>query len=134
MQPCPPSRTVLKCVTGRSCSVPIRTAHLIMHLAIAAGAPANPLHAAPAVVGRIAQEAHVGRLVVSHLGVYDLDAATAELKTAYTGPLIIGADLQCTPRPRQMWRDELCHICGARPPRSFGDVDPMSGLPDNGHG
>jgi ribonuclease BN (tRNA processing enzyme) len=73
---------------------------LIMHLAIAAGAPANPLHAAPAVVGRIAQEAHVGRLVVSHLGVYDLDAAIAELKTAYTGPLIIGADLQCTPIAR----------------------------------
>ena len=73
---------------------------LIMHLAIAAGAPANPLHAAPAVVGRIAQGAHVGRLVVSHLGVYDLDAAIAELKTAYTGPLIIGADLQCTPIAR----------------------------------
>jgi ribonuclease BN (tRNA processing enzyme) len=73
---------------------------LIMHLAIAAGAPANPLHAAPAVVGRIAQEARVGRLVVSHLGVYDLDAAIAELKTAYTGALIIGADLQCTPIAR----------------------------------
>jgi ribonuclease BN (tRNA processing enzyme) len=73
---------------------------LIMHLAIAAGAPANPLHAAPAVVGRIAQEARVGRLVVSHLGVYDLDAAIAELRTAYTGPLIIGADLQCTPIAR----------------------------------
>jgi ribonuclease BN (tRNA processing enzyme) len=72
---------------------------LIMHLAIAAGAPANPL-AAPAVVGRIAQEAHVRRLVVSHLGVYDLDAAIAELKTAYTGLLIIGADLQCTPIAR----------------------------------
>jgi ribonuclease BN (tRNA processing enzyme) len=70
---------------------------LIMHLAIAAGAPPAPLHAAPVVVGRIAQEAHVGRLVVSHLGVYDLNAAIAELKTAYTGPLTIGADLQCTP-------------------------------------
>jgi ribonuclease BN (tRNA processing enzyme) len=73
---------------------------LIMHLAIAAGAPANPLHAVPAIVGRIAQEAHVGRLVVSHLGVYDIDAAVAELRTAYTGPLIIGADLQCTPIAR----------------------------------
>jgi ribonuclease BN (tRNA processing enzyme) len=75
---------------------------LIMHLAIASGAPANlqSLHAVPAVVGRIAQEAHVGRLVVSHLGEYDLDAAIAELKTAYTGPLIIGADLQCTPIAR----------------------------------
>jgi ribonuclease BN (tRNA processing enzyme) len=69
---------------------------LIMHLAIAAGAT-SPLHAAPAVVGRIAQQAHVGRLIVSHIGLFDLNAAIAELKTAYTGPLIIGADLQCTP-------------------------------------
>jgi ribonuclease BN (tRNA processing enzyme) len=69
---------------------------LIMHLAIAAGAT-SPLHAAPAVVGRIAQQAHVGRLIVSHIGLFDLNAAIAELKTAYSGPLIIGADLQCTP-------------------------------------
>jgi ribonuclease BN (tRNA processing enzyme) len=59
---------------------------LIMHLAIAAGAT-NPLHAAPAVVGRIAEEAHVGRLVVSHIGQFDLDAAIADLKKSYTGPL-----------------------------------------------
>ena len=73
---------------------------LIMHLAIAPGTT-NPvgraLHAPPAVVGRIAQQAHVGRLIVSHIGLFDLDAAIADLKTAYTGPLIIGADLQCTP-------------------------------------
>jgi ribonuclease BN (tRNA processing enzyme) len=69
---------------------------LIMHLAIAAGAT-NPLHAAPAVVGRIAQEAGVGRLIVSHIGLFDLAAAIAELKTSYTGQLIIGANLQCTP-------------------------------------
>jgi ribonuclease BN (tRNA processing enzyme) len=73
---------------------------LIMHLAIAPGTT-NPvgraLHAEPAVVGRIAQQAHVGRLIVSHIGLFDLDAAIADLKTAYTGPLIIGADLQCTP-------------------------------------
>jgi ribonuclease BN (tRNA processing enzyme) len=68
---------------------------LIMHLAIAAGAT-SPLHAAPAVVGRIAQEAGVGRLIVSHIGQFDLDAALVELKSAYTGPLTIGADLQCT--------------------------------------
>ena len=69
---------------------------LVMHMAIAAGAT-NPLHASPAVVGRIAQEAGVGRLIVSHIGLYDLDAAIAELKKSYTGPLTIGADLQCTP-------------------------------------
>ena len=72
---------------------------LIMHLAIAAGA-SSPLHAAPAVVGRIAREAGVGRLIVSHIGQFDLDAAIAELKTSYAGPLTIGADLQCTPIAR----------------------------------
>jgi ribonuclease BN (tRNA processing enzyme) len=69
---------------------------LIMHLAIAAGAT-SPLHAAPAVVGRVAQDAGVGRLIVSHIGQFDLDPALAELKRGYTGPLTVGADLQCTP-------------------------------------
>jgi ribonuclease BN (tRNA processing enzyme) len=69
---------------------------LVMHLAIAAGAT-SPLHAAPAVVGRIAQDAGVGRLIVSHIGQFDLDAAITELKKSYAGPLTVGADLQCTP-------------------------------------
>ena len=69
---------------------------LIMHMAIAAGG-SSPLHAAPSVVGRIAQAAGVGRLIVSHIGAFDLDAAVAELKKSYPGPLTIGADLQCTP-------------------------------------
>lgn len=69
---------------------------LIMHMAIAAGAK-HPLHAASALVGRIAREAGVGRLIVSHIGSFDLDAAIAELKTQYSGPLTVGADLQCTP-------------------------------------
>jgi ribonuclease BN (tRNA processing enzyme) len=69
---------------------------LIMHLAIAAGAT-SPLHAAPAVVGRIAHDAGVKRLIVSHIGLFDLDAAIADLKKSYGGPLTIGADLQCTP-------------------------------------
>jgi ribonuclease BN (tRNA processing enzyme) len=72
---------------------------LIMHLAIAAGAT-SPLHAAPAVVGRLAQDAHVGRLIVSHIGQFDLNAAIGELTRSYTGPLTIGADLQCTPVAR----------------------------------
>ena len=71
---------------------------MIMHLAIAAGTT-NPLHAAPAVVGRVALEAGVGRLIVSHIGLFGLDAAIAELKKVYTGPLTVGADLQCTPVP-----------------------------------
>jgi ribonuclease BN (tRNA processing enzyme) len=69
---------------------------LVMHLAIAAVAT-SPLHAAPAVVGRIAQDAGVGRLILSHIGQFDLEPALAELKKAYAGPLTIGADLQCTP-------------------------------------
>jgi ribonuclease BN (tRNA processing enzyme) len=72
---------------------------LIMHLAIAARTT-NPLHAAPAVVGRLAQDAHVGRLIVSHIGQFDLDAAIADLRKFYMGPLTIGADLQCTPIAR----------------------------------
>lgn len=69
---------------------------LIMHLTIPVGSN-NPVHAAPDVVGRIAQEANVGRLIVSHIGPIDLDAAISELQKFYTGPLTIGADLQCTP-------------------------------------
>lgn len=68
---------------------------LVMHLNIAAGAM-SPLHASPGVVGRVAQDAGVGRLIVSHISQFDLDAAIAELKKFYTGPLTIGADLQCT--------------------------------------
>ena len=70
---------------------------LIMHLAHGAGVKNNPLHAGPDLVGRIAQEAGIGRLIVSHIGIFDLDAALAELKKSYTGPLTVGADLQCTP-------------------------------------
>jgi ribonuclease BN (tRNA processing enzyme) len=69
---------------------------LVMHLAIGAGG-SSPLHASPAVVGRVAQEAGVGRLIVSHIGPFDLDPAIAELRTVYTGPLTVGADMQCTP-------------------------------------
>jgi ribonuclease BN (tRNA processing enzyme) len=75
---------------------------LIMHLTIAAGATSTlqAFHAEPAVVGRIAREAGVGRLIVSHIGQFDLDAAIGELKQSYAGPLIVGADLQCTPIAR----------------------------------
>jgi ribonuclease BN (tRNA processing enzyme) len=71
---------------------------LVMHLNIAAGA-ISPSHASPAVVGRVEQDAGVGRLIVSHISQFDLDAAIAELKKFYTGPLTVGADLQCTSVP-----------------------------------
>jgi ribonuclease BN (tRNA processing enzyme) len=68
---------------------------LIMHLAT--NQPNNPLHASPAVVGRIARDAGVKRLIVSHLGQFELEPAIAELRELYKGPLTVGADLQCTP-------------------------------------
>jgi ribonuclease BN (tRNA processing enzyme) len=69
---------------------------LIMHLAIAPGANVA-LHATPAVVGRLAQAAAPKQLVVSHFGLFDVDAAIADLRTTYDGPLIVGTDMQCTP-------------------------------------
>ena len=73
---------------------------LVMHLTIDSGMTgARALHAPPAVVGRLAQEAGVGRLVLGHIGPMDLDAAVSDLKQAYTGPLTVGADLQCTAVP-----------------------------------
>jgi|TARA_Y100000310_G_scaffold345344_1_gene463965 ribonuclease BN (tRNA processing enzyme) len=68
---------------------------LVMHLAIGAGR-AMPLHASPAVVGKVAQETEVQRLIVSHIGRYDLAAAMGELREFYNGRAIIGNDLQCT--------------------------------------
>ena len=49
---------------------------LVMHLAIGVGAN-NPNQALPAVVGSLAQSANPKRLVVSHIGNFDLDAALA---------------------------------------------------------
>ena len=70
---------------------------LIMHLAIAANAPPNPLHASPALVGRLAQQSAAKRLVLGHIGQFDLDAAVVDVKKSYTGALTVGSDLQCTP-------------------------------------
>lgn len=68
---------------------------LIMHFAT--NMEGSPLHASPKTVGRVAREAGVGRLILGHIGAFELDPAIADLKTAYTGPLTVGADLQCTP-------------------------------------
>ena len=69
---------------------------LIMHLAIAANAPPTPLHASPALVGRLGQEAGAKRLILGHIGQFDLDAAIADVRKSYTGSLTVGSDLQCT--------------------------------------
>jgi ribonuclease BN (tRNA processing enzyme) len=71
---------------------------LLMHLAIGVGAN-NPNQALPAVVGSVAQSAKPKRLVLSHIANFDLDAAVADVKKNYSGPLTVGADLQCTPVP-----------------------------------
>jgi ribonuclease BN (tRNA processing enzyme) len=68
---------------------------LLMHLAIGVNAN-NPNQALPAVVGSVARSANPKRLVLSHIGNFDLDAAVADVKKNYSGPLTIGADLQCT--------------------------------------
>jgi len=68
---------------------------MIMHLAIGVGAN-NPNQALPAIVGSVAQSASPGRLVLSHIANFDLDAAVADVKKSYTGTLTVGADLQCT--------------------------------------
>ena len=68
---------------------------LVMHLAIGVGAK-NPNQALPDVVGRVAQSTNPGRLILSHIAQFDLDAAVADVKKGYTGPLTVGADLQCT--------------------------------------
>jgi ribonuclease BN (tRNA processing enzyme) len=68
---------------------------LVMHLAIGVGAN-NPNQALPAVVGSIAQSASPKRLILSHIGNFDLNAAVADVKKNYSGSLTIGADLQCT--------------------------------------
>jgi ribonuclease BN (tRNA processing enzyme) len=71
---------------------------LILHLAIGVGAR-NPNQALPVVVGQMAQNAKPGRLVLSHIANFDLDAAVSDVRRNYTGPLTVGADLQCTQVP-----------------------------------
>jgi ribonuclease BN (tRNA processing enzyme) len=68
---------------------------LVMHLATGVGS-ANPVQALPAVVGKVAQTANPKQLILSHIGNFDLDAALADVKKNYSGPLTVGADLQCT--------------------------------------
>jgi hypothetical protein len=69
-------------------------------------ASSNRIRRFTIVSGSFRETAHetghagIGRLIVSHIGRFDLDAAIAELKRSYAGPLIIGADLQCTPIAR----------------------------------
>src|SRR5262249_18205971 len=55
---------------------------LIMHLAVAVGAT-SPLHASPPVVGRIAQEAGVARLIVRPIAQFHLSTPLTHLTPIY---------------------------------------------------
>ncbi len=69
---------------------------LVMHLTIP-GPESDSGHASPGVVGQIARDAHIGRLVLGHIGRFDLEPAIAEVRKYFVGPVTVGADLQCTP-------------------------------------
>jgi ribonuclease BN (tRNA processing enzyme) len=71
---------------------------LEMHLAVGVG-EVNPNQAHPDLVGRMAAEIGPKRLVLSHIARFDLNAAIADVKKGYKGPLTVGADLQCTQVP-----------------------------------
>jgi ribonuclease BN (tRNA processing enzyme) len=87
---------------------------LVMHLGLSeqAAGPVTQLHARPATVGRIAQNAKAKRLVLSHFmkspptvttpewfSLFDLGHAVAEVRKHFSGPLNTAADLQCIPLP-----------------------------------
>ena len=67
---------------------------LVLHLMIGVG-ETNPLHASPSVVGQVARDANPRRLVLSHIGQFELAKAVAEVQKLHAGPVIVGTDLQC---------------------------------------
>jgi hypothetical protein len=66
---------------------------LVLHLAIGTGMT-SPFQAAPDVVGRVAHDAAARSLVLSHIGQFAIDAAVAEVKKSYVGPITVATDLQ----------------------------------------
>ena len=72
---------------------------LVMHLALAPGAPASEFQATPTRVGEVARDSNVARLVVSHLfrgggfSLSDLDGSVAEVSRHYAGPVSVSRDL-----------------------------------------
>jgi len=85
---------------------------LVMHFALSqfAQGPVTQLHATPALVGQIARDAKVRRLVLSHFitapvlsstpewfSLFDLDRAVTEVRKLYSGPIDTAVDLQCIP-------------------------------------
>lgn len=83
---------------------------LVMHFALStlASEAQAEIHATPAVVGQVARDAKVGRLVLSHFiqgypyddgrqgfSLSGLDRNIAAVKKYYPGPIIQADDLQC---------------------------------------
>jgi len=76
----------------------------IAHNAVPEGATGieRRLHMPPSVIGQIAQEAHVKRLVLSHRMLRTLgkeDQSLSEIRKNYPGPVAFANDLDCFPVP-----------------------------------
>jgi ribonuclease BN (tRNA processing enzyme) len=85
---------------------------LVMHFALStmASEALARVHATPTVVGQVARDAKVRRLVLSHFiqgypqdprredySLFNLDQNVGEVKKYYSGPVVQAADLQCLP-------------------------------------
>ena len=81
---------------------------LVMHLAVSESAGPNPVHGLPSVVGQVAQNSGVDRLVLSHfIGVEpgharfdffslgDLPGNVATVREHYEGEVVVASDLMC---------------------------------------
>ena len=73
---------------------------LVIHMTITEGASGQlaQLHARPSVWGRMATEAEVGRVLVSHISTSSpqvLESSLAVLRENYNGPVTVGEDLLC---------------------------------------
>ena len=76
----------------------------IVHNAVPEGATGveRRLHMPPSVIGQIAQEAHVKRLVLSHRMLRTLgeeEQSLAEISKNFSGPVAFANDLDCFPVP-----------------------------------
>jgi ribonuclease BN (tRNA processing enzyme) len=73
---------------------------LVAHNAVSEGATGveRRLHMPPSVIGQIADDAHVKRLVLSHRMLRTLgkeDQTQAEIRKRYSGPIVFANDLDC---------------------------------------
>ena len=79
----------------------LRGAHVwVAHMAISEHSPgvAAQLHAPPGRLGRVAEEAGVGTVVLSHLmerSLADLDENLAAIRQHYGGHIVVANDLDC---------------------------------------